>query len=132
MNRPMEHPYEENEEEQRRRDYAEILMKAPYSEMVGRCDPKVSSAYPARILKWQYAEGLLVNHASGEQTRSRSLFSVVSANAIIERRSELARRLAIFLVAKEARMSPDYLRKLCRKEQGSEAEVSWEETAFDD
>jgi hypothetical protein len=117
MNRRMIKPYEEREEKLRRSEYSEILVQLPYSEVIGRCDAEDDSAYPGRILKWQYEEGLLNEVLTGGDKTS-GVLSGVDSKTIIERRSEFARRLALFLVAEEAYMSREYLRKLCKRQQG--------------
>jgi len=95
MHRPMKHPGDPDEDARRRKEYADILAKLGYSEFVGRCDADDSASYPARILLWQHQELFPEN--------------------IVERRSEFARRLALFLVAEDATVSLEYLQKACRK-----------------
>src|SRR5262249_22727703 len=95
MNRPMKHPGDAREDARRRKEYADILQNLGYSEFVGRCDPDDSKSYPARILVWQY-QGLF-------------------PKTVIERRSEFARRLALFLVAEDAPVSLEHLQKVCRR-----------------
>ena len=107
MHRPMTVPYEESEERQRRREYSEILQRLPYSDVTAECDPDDESAYPARILYWQYEQGLLtVGVKSGDKSQP-NFFK--PPKSVIEWRSEYARQLAIYLVARRAKKSEEYL-----------------------
>jgi hypothetical protein len=91
----MDHPGDSREEAGRREEYADLLRNLGYAEFAGRCDPEDPTSFPARILLWQYQELFPQN--------------------IIERRSEFARRLALFLVAEDAPVSLEYLQKACRR-----------------
>jgi len=113
MNRPLSGPYQPEEELARRREYSEILERLTCSVFIGRCDPNDDNGYPARIFKWQYLGGLITPDTAIQSSRVKRLPK--DAQYVRERRSELARQLALFLVADEAQVSPDYLRKICRK-----------------
>ena len=115
MNRPMADPYDDVEEKERRSEYSKLLENLPYSELQGRCDPADSSGYPAQILKWQYEDGLLARAIPADQSDVANLLFSKGGERVAEEQCEYARRLALFLVAKEAKMSIEYLRKICRK-----------------
>jgi len=115
MHRPMSTPYDPNEEAERRREYSTLLERLACSDLVGRCDPNDDSGYPAGILRWQYAEGLLAARRGKGDKRSLGMLSARDANSIVERQCEYARRLALLIVAEDAKASPEYLQKLCRE-----------------
>ena len=110
MHRPMENPYDENEERARRREYALTLRRSACAE-VAHCDPDCNTDYPARVLKWQYSEGLL---SVRFREPSRRFLASGDPSDISERRFEYARKLSLFLVADQVGTSVEYLRKRCR------------------
>lgn len=103
----MTKPYDPVEEQERLSGYSKVLRDLPYSEFYHRCDPADESGYPALILQWQYAEGLLVRRTSADKTNTTRLLSSKDPRSITERRCEWARKLVCFLVAKQARKSPE-------------------------
>src|SRR5262249_1179783 len=130
MHRPMECPHDANEERDRLVEYSRILKKLPYSEFVTGCEEPQSeyrglgqdarseeendrTRYPTHILRWQYEEGLLSPELFPSQLGKRKETSGVSW--AVERRSELARRLAVYIVASDAGMSREHLEKMCRR-----------------
>lgn len=104
MNRPLERHTEEHRRS-RRHECAAILaeLSTGHSLLQGKCDAEKHSSYPARIMLWQFEEGLLGLGQISEK--------------VTECQSEYARRLALFLIADECGTSPEYLRKLCRKHE---------------
>lgn len=115
INRLMLKPYDEHEEASRRREYSEILTRLAISELIGRCDPDDETAYPARILKWQYVEGIIGGGATGASEAANKLFSGKKAAELIEKRSEIAKHLALYIVSDEADVSMERLQKLYRQ-----------------
>jgi len=113
MNRPMVTPYDEKEEVQRLIEYSKTLQGLSYSELVGRCDE--IEGYPYQILRWQYSQGLLSAANSEADTPSERILGKKNSKDFAERQSEYASSLALFIVAEETKISPEYLRKLCRK-----------------
>jgi hypothetical protein len=110
MHRPMARPRDDEEEGKRRREYADLLNSLGCGE-VAHCDPDNDLDYPARILKWQYVEGLMQSPNSyGKEMRPIRK----GIAAISEKRFEYARKLAFFLVAGQAGTSSEYLKKVCR------------------
>jgi hypothetical protein len=68
MNRSMTEPYSHPEEEQRCREYSELLRRLPYSDLIGRTEP---SDFPAGILEWQYKEGILIRSSAGDPAKTQ-------------------------------------------------------------
>ena len=81
----MNTPYDSNEEAERRREYSTLLERLAYSDLGGRCDPNDDSGYPARVLRWQYAEGLLAARRGKDDKGSLGMLSARDANSIAER-----------------------------------------------
>jgi hypothetical protein len=113
MHRPMKVPYDLSEEEARRLEYSEMLKRLPYSDLSAESDPKNDSRFPARILSWQYEQGLLTARVNSISNDQPGFFK--PPKSVVEWRSEYARNLAVYLVSKQARKSEQYLVKLCRK-----------------
>jgi hypothetical protein len=90
------------------------LERLSFSVFTGRCDPNDANGYPARILKWQYCEGLILPETKCAVGGLLNVFRMKSLRYVAERQFELSRQLALFLVAEDADTSPEYLRKLCR------------------
>ena len=111
MNRPMADSTDEKEQKQRRAEYSAMLEALHAAEMMYRTDPDDSDGFPARILKWQYEMGLVLNYSKDSRPEGRLL---KPARNPVEFRSEYARSLALFIVSQDARMSEEHLTKLCR------------------
>ena len=117
MNRPMAKPQDPVEEAQRREEYSKLLTQLNYSDLHGHCEPTVNesspaSNYPDLILLWQYSEGMLLPRngpAGGKPVGG------VQEEFVTAQRSELSRRLALYIIAAEKQTSVEYLSKLCRK-----------------
>jgi hypothetical protein len=121
LNRPMSKAYDVSEEKQRRREYAAILQGLANSQVTPGNDPDGPDDLPQLILEWQYSEGLLVREArcdSGEPWSDRD---------VGERQFECAHRLSLFIVARQAGTSPEYLRRVCRKHDPPKADEFGEE-----
>jgi hypothetical protein len=73
-------------------------------------DPERSDGIPQWILDWQYGEGLLMRAVPSD-----SAAQAWTDTKVAEQHCECARRLAFFVVAKQAGASVEYLRKVCRK-----------------
>lgn len=93
-------------------DHCEIKHQYPYGEpalSTKKQSPRIAS-YPRLILEWQTRERLLNRDAKPE--------------FLIEKRSELCRKLVYFIFAKDFRISEEYLKRLCEKGRaGKLAEV---------
>jgi hypothetical protein len=108
MNRPVLCPHDLAEEAERLKEYASLLNRANHSDFIERGNPQEPGSCASLILAWQYEEGIIapLPHASGLSA---------AASKLVSHRSELARRLARFVVARQAGMSLEYLHKLCRE-----------------
>ena len=117
MNRPMAKPQDPVEEAQRREEYSKLLAGLNYSDLHGHCEPRINKSspannYPDLILLWQYSEGILLR--SDGQAEGK-LAGGAPDEFITAQRSELSRRLALYIIAAEKQTSVEYLSKLCRK-----------------
>jgi hypothetical protein len=78
-----------------------------------------SISNPARILEWQYEEGLFRSGQKQSATASNPNFAELLLRKgnkdVVEWRAEYARRLALFIVSRDAGMSEEHLRKLFQK-----------------
>lgn len=102
------------ERQQRRAEYSAILRRVSRSEVFNHADsqpeleflleanPKEARQYPALILEWQLLEGIL--GPPGVKKR----------RCLVEWRSEYAKQLATFVVARQVEISVDSLSKRCR------------------
>lgn len=96
----------------RANDHCEIKHQYPYGEPVPgakKQSPYIAS-YPRLILEWQTRECLLNRDAK--------------PTFLVERRSELCKKLVYFIFAKDFRISEEYLKKLCEKGRAERIEES--------
>jgi DNA-binding phage protein len=113
MNRPMANPNDSAEKAQRRREYAGLLRVSSYAVFSGLCDPDSYTSYPAGILRWQKQERFTQPKAANECAYVHA-GSSKGDQYIAEHQCDLARSLAISLVADDVGTSAEYLRKKLR------------------